>query len=89
MYGSNVFYERHRHRYEVNPEYREKLLDEEFIFSGIHPETNVAEICEVKNHPFYLGVQYHPEFTTRVLNSNPLFDNFILTIKKMHKKTTH
>ncbi|WP_322961881.1 CTP synthase [Mycoplasmopsis cynos] len=89
IYGSNVFYERHRHRYEVNPEYREKLLDEEFIFSGIHPETNVAEICEVKNHPFYLGVQYHPEFTTRVLNSNPLFDNFILTIKKMHKKTTH
>ncbi|WP_117275053.1 CTP synthase [Mycoplasmopsis edwardii] len=83
IYGSNIFYERHRHRYEINPEYRNKLEDNEFKFSGVHPETGVAEICEVKNHPFYLGVQYHPEFTTRVLTSNPLFDKFISVVKNI------
>ncbi|VEU75251.1 CTP synthetase [Mycoplasmopsis maculosa] len=81
IYGNEIFYERHRHRYEVNPKYREKLQDDNFIFSGVHPETNVAEICELKNHKFYLGVQYHPEFTTRVLTSNPLFDSFLKSLK--------
>ncbi|WP_429978790.1 glutamine amidotransferase-related protein, partial [Mycoplasmopsis bovis] len=57
--------------------YRTLLEDDEFTFSVIHPDLNVAEICEVKNHPFYLGVQYHPEFTTQVLKSNPLFDSFL------------
>ncbi|MBZ4204166.1 CTP synthase [Mycoplasma tauri] len=78
IYGTNVFYERHRHRYEIAKEYRHSLEDENFIFSGVHPELKVAEICELKNgHPFYLGVQYHPEFTTRVIKSNPLFDEFL------------
>ncbi len=77
IYGKAVFYERHRHRYEVTDKYRTLLEDDEFTFSGIHPDLNVAEICEVKNHPFYLGVQYHPEFTTQVLKSNPLFDSFL------------
>lgn len=77
IYGKAVFYERHRHRYEVTEKYRTLLEDDEFTFSGIHPDLNVAEICEVKNHPFYLGVQYHPEFTTQVLKSNPLFDSFL------------
>ncbi|AKF41067.1 CTP synthetase [Mycoplasmopsis canis] len=82
IYGNEIFYERHRHRYEVNPIYRNTLEDENFSFSGVHPETGVAEICEVSDHPFYLGVQYHPEFTTRVLKSNPLFDSFITAVKK-------
>ncbi|WP_029608957.1 CTP synthase [Mycoplasma simbae] len=77
IYGSDVIYERHRHRYEIADKYRKSLEDDEFVFSGIHPELKVAEICEVKNHPFYLGVQYHPEFTTRVIKSNPLFDKFL------------
>ncbi|MBU4691570.1 CTP synthase [Mycoplasma sp. ES3225-GEN-MYC] len=77
IYGQEIFYERHRHRYEIADKYRHSLEDDEFIFSGIHPELKVAEICEVKNHPFYLGVQYHPEFTTRVLKSNPLFNEFL------------
>ncbi|NEU02853.1 CTP synthetase, partial [Escherichia coli] len=63
--------------YEVTDKYRVLLEDKDFVFSGTHPELNVAEICEVKNHPFYLGVQYHPEFTTQVLRSNPLFDTFL------------
>lgn len=77
IYGSEVFYERHRHRYEVNPLYRESLEKNGFIFSGIHPENKVAEICEYGHNNFYLGVQYHPEFSTSVLNSNPLFDKFL------------
>ncbi|BAP01169.1 CTP synthase (UTP-ammonia ligase) [Mycoplasmopsis californica HAZ160_1] len=77
IYGSEIFYERHRHRYEIADKYRHNLEDEEFKFSGIHPELKVAEICELKNHPFYLGVQYHPEFSTRVIKSNPLFDSFL------------
>ncbi|QBF34697.1 CTP synthase [Mycoplasmopsis phocirhinis] len=77
IYGDNIFYERHRHRYEVSDKYRNSLEDTYFKFSGIHPDLKVAEICEVKNHPFYLGVQYHPEFSTRVVKSNPLFDFFL------------
>ncbi|VEU77935.1 CTP synthase [Mycoplasmopsis columbinasalis] len=81
IYGDQVFFQRHRHRYEVAPQFRESLQDENFVFSGSKPASkNVAEICELKNHPFYLGVQYHPEFTTRVLTSNPLFDSFIQAV---------
>ncbi|MCS4536776.1 CTP synthase [Mycoplasma sp. CSL7475-4] len=82
IYGDKIFYERHRHRYEIADKYRHSLEDNEFKFSGIHPDLKVAEICEVKNHPFYLGVQYHPEFTTRVVNSNPLFDSFLKAVWK-------
>lgn len=85
IYGNDIFNARHRHRYEVAVEYREKLQDDEFSFSGRHPETDNAEICELKNHPFYVGVQYHPEFSTRVLSSNPLFDEFIKSTKKIKR----
>ncbi|BAW18092.1 CTP synthase [Mycoplasmopsis bovigenitalium] len=85
IYGKDVFYERHRHRYEIADKYRNSLEDNEFIFSGIHPELKVAEICEIKNHPFYLGVQYHPEFTTRVIKSNPLFDEFLKAVYENKK----
>ncbi|QSF13933.1 CTP synthase [Mycoplasma sp. Mirounga ES2805-ORL] len=82
IYGKNIFQARHRHRYEIADEFKNILEDNEFIFSGRHPKLNVAEICEVKNHPFYVGVQYHPEFSTGVVKSNPLFDNFFQTIIK-------
>ncbi|VDR41684.1 CTP synthetase [Mycoplasmopsis caviae] len=85
IYGNKVFYERHRHRYEISPQYVDKLQDDEFVFSATHPSRRVAEICEVKKHPFYLGVQYHPEFSTRVLASNPLFDHFFKAIIKNKK----
>ena len=52
-------------------------------FSGTNPKTNLVEIVELKGHPFYIGVQYHPEFTTTIINSNPLFDAFIKSIKKI------
>ncbi|WP_036456744.1 CTP synthase [Mycoplasmopsis lipofaciens] len=86
IYGNDIFYERHRHRYEVNHDFLNKLQTNDFIFSGYKPDENVAEICEVKNHPFFLGVQYHPEFTTRVLTSNKLFDSYLKSIIKNNNK---
>ncbi|RMA78997.1 CTP synthase [Metamycoplasma subdolum] len=77
IYGNQNFFARHRHRFEISKHYIETLQDEEFIFSGYNPKNWNAEICEVKSHPFYIGVQYHPEFSTSVLKSNPLFDEFL------------
>ena len=85
IYGEDIFYARHRHRYEVAKEYVDKIEDNNFVFSGLNPSNKNCEICEYKNHPFFLGVQYHPEFSTRVLSSNPLFDNFLKAIIKNKK----
>jgi CTP synthase len=69
--------ERHRHRYEVNNKYREALEKKGLIFSGINPTANLVEIIELKNHPFFLATQFHPEFKSRPLNPHPLFKEFI------------
>lgn len=69
--------ERHRHRYEVNNKYRELLEKKGLIFSGINPIANLVEIIELKNHPFFLATQFHPEFKSRPLNPHPLFKEFI------------
>lgn len=82
IYKQDIISARHRHRYEINPKYVDQLSDNNFIFSGVNPKTHLVEIAEVKNHPFYLGVQYHPEFSTTVIQSNPLFDAFIKSIIK-------
>ncbi|QJG67091.1 CTP synthase [Mycoplasma phocoenae] len=82
IYKEQLISERHRHRYEISPNYRSKIEDEEFIFSGQEPNSKLAEICELKNHSFYVGVQYHPEFNARPLRPHPLFNEFIKTIKK-------
>ncbi len=77
IYNADHAFERHRHRYEVNPEYVSKLEDAEFQFSGFDEKTNLAEVCEVKGKKFFFGVQYHPEFTARPLKDNPIFTNFL------------
>ncbi|MCP4336656.1 MAG: CTP synthase [Mycoplasma sp.] len=82
IYGSNEVFERHRHRYEVNSKYIDQIEDDKFSFSGYDKETNLVEICELKDKKFYLGVQYHPEFTARPLKPNPLFSAFIEAIIK-------
>lgn len=69
--------ERHRHRYEFNNEYKEQLEGKGFIFSGINPESNLVEIIEYPDHPFYIGVQYHPEFKSRPFKPHPIFEEFI------------
>lgn len=74
--------ERHRHRYEFNNEYREKLEAKGLVVSGTTPDNQLVEIIELKNHPFFIGTQFHPEFKSRPLNPHPLFVEFIRATKK-------
>ncbi len=76
-YGTRLITERHRHRYEVNNDYRDLLEKEGLVFSGINPERNLIEIIELKDHPFFLGTQFHPELKSRPLRPHPLFKAFI------------
>jgi len=77
IYNKNVISERHRHRYELNNKYLDKLNKSELIPSGINPETNLVEIIEHKDHPWFIGVQFHPEYSSTVLVPHPLFKSFI------------
>jgi len=72
-----IIYERHRHRYEFNNDYRKKFSEAGFVFSGINPQKNLVEIAEIKDHPFMLGTQFHPEFQSRPLRPHPLFREFV------------
>lgn len=76
-YGKGMISERHRHRYELNNDYRDLLTSKGLIVSGINPEKDLVEIIELKNHPFFLAVQFHPELKSRPLNPHPLFKEFI------------
>jgi len=69
--------ERHRHRYELNNEFREVLERKGLVMAGINPEKNLIEIIELKNHPFFVATQFHPEFKSRPLLPHPLFREFI------------
>jgi len=75
--GSLLIQERHRHRYEVNNEFRKDLEKKGLVLSGINPERDLVEIVELKNHPFFVGTQFHPEFKSRPLDPHPLFREFI------------
>ena len=76
-YGCSLVSERHRHRYELNNEFREILIKGGLVTAGINPERQLVEIVEIKNHPFFVGVQFHPEFKSRPLRPHPLFKEFI------------
>ncbi len=86
-YGKDVIIERHRHRYEVNPEYVERLRAGGAIFSGTSPDGRLMEIMELpkEKHPFFVGVQFHPEFHARPLAPHPIFRAFIEASKKNRK----
>ena len=79
-YGCINIQERHRHRYELNNDFREILEKKGLIVSGINPKRNLVEIIELKNHPFFVAVQFHPEFKSRPLRSHPLFRDFLKAI---------
>jgi len=81
-YGSSFIAERHRHRYELNNEFREVLEQKGMVMAGICPEKDLVEIIELKNHPFFLGTQFHPEYKSRPLRPHPLFREFIRTCLK-------
>ncbi len=76
-YNCNNISERHRHRYEFNNDYREVLSEKGLILSGLSPDENLVETVEIKDHPFYIGVQFHPEFKSRPNRPHPLFKGFI------------
>ncbi|MGB9743608.1 MAG: CTP synthase [Minisyncoccales bacterium] len=85
--GDILIRERHRHRYELNNEFRKKLMASGLIISGINPERNLAEIIEINDHPFFIGVQFHPEFKSKPLNPHPLFREFIrAALRSNHMK---
>jgi CTP synthase len=77
IYGTAQISERHRHRYEFNGKYLEALQNAGLKASGTNPETGLVEIVEIENHPFFIGVQYHPEYKSTVANPHPLFVSFV------------
>jgi CTP synthase len=76
-YRKSEITERHRHRYEVNNHYREILKERGLVFSGVNPELNLVEMIEIKNHPWFLACQFHPEFKSKPFSPHPLFVGFI------------
>lgn len=77
LYGKTKISERHRHRYEVNINYSEKLEKAGLIFSGLSPSAHLPEIVELKDHPWFIGVQFHPEFKSRPFSPHPIFSGFV------------
>ena len=77
IYGANEISERHRHRYEVNNDYREKLTQNGLVLSGLSPNEDLVEMVELNNHPWFIGCQFHPEFKSRPVSPHPLFTSFI------------
>ena len=77
IYSDEVIYERHRHRYEVNNKYRDKLVENGLIIGGVSPDNNLVEMIEIKDHPYFVASQFHPEFKSRPWEPAPLFNDFI------------
>jgi len=76
-YGKKEISERHRHRYEVNNDYRDKLAEKGLVFSGLSPDGNLVEMVEIPEHPWFIGCQFHPEFKSKPMSPHPLFRDFI------------
>lgn len=85
VYGSNSIMERHRHRYEFNNEYKTDIEAAGMIATGLNPETGLVEIIEIPDHPWFVGVQYHPEYKSTVANPHPLFVAFVRAAYKYSK----
>ncbi len=77
IYGKDMVYERHRHRYEFNNAFREAFESKGMVFSGLSPDGRLVEIMELKDHPWYMGCQFHPEFKSKPFQAHPLFKDFI------------
>jgi CTP synthase len=77
IYGETVVSERHRHRFEFNPEFRKEFDNSDFVCSGTSPDGRLVEFVELRNHPFWIGTQAHPELKSRPTKPAPLFDAFI------------
>jgi CTP synthase len=87
IYKSNLINERHRHRYEVNKKLKLKFEKKGLIFSGLSPDGSLPETIELENHPWFIGVQFHPEFKSRPFAPHPLFSSFIKAAKNNSENT--
>ncbi len=85
VYGKTTIEERHRHRYEVDIKYREQLEAHGLIFSGMSPDGRLPEIVEVRDHPWFIGVQFHPELKSKPFAPHPLFREFVRAAKDMSR----
>ncbi|MEO1460551.1 MAG: gamma-glutamyl-gamma-aminobutyrate hydrolase family protein, partial [Pseudomonadota bacterium] len=85
VYDATVIEERHRHRYEVDIKYREKLEEAGLSFSGMSPDGRLPEIVERPDHPWFIGVQFHPELKSKPLDPHPLFDDFVRAAVKQSR----
>lgn len=77
IYKDEIVYERHRHRYEFNNQYRDKFVEGGMVLSGLSPDERMVEVIELPNHPWFIGVQFHPEFKSRPTRCHPLFEDFV------------
>jgi CTP synthase len=82
IYGKDEISERHRHRFEVNNAYRDQLMQKGLVFSGLSPDSQLVEMIEIKEHPFFVGCQFHPEFLSRPLEPHPMFLAFVDAARK-------
>jgi CTP synthase len=85
IYGCTEISERHRHRYEVNTAYRAELEEAGVSFSGMSPDGLLPETIEIPDHPWFIGVQYHPELKSRPFDPHPLFASFIAAAKEQSR----
>jgi CTP synthase len=77
LYGSAEIRERHRHRYEFNLKYREQMEEKGFVISGTSPDGTLVELIELRDHPWFLACQFHPEFQSKPNKPHPLFKGFL------------
>ena len=85
-YGATDIQERHRHRYEFNNKYRDQLAKQGLVFSGVCPGRDLVEIVELKDHPWFVACQFHPEFQSTALKPHPLFREFVAGAVKCRDK---
>ena len=86
VYGEDLIYERHRHRWEFNNKYRKELTDAGLVISGTSPADRLVEIVEAPDHPWFVGCQFHPEFKSRPTKAHPLFKGLIKTALELKEK---
>ena len=87
-YGETMISERHRHRYEFNNDYLEEFKKHGMKVTGVNPDTNLVEVVEVENHPWYVASQYHPEYKSTVAKPHPMFVGFVKAMLEYHDKNT-
>ena len=84
LYQSSMIYERHRHRYEVNNDYRDELTAHGMMLAGTSPDNHIVEMIELPDHPWFVAAQFHPEFKSRPNRPHPLFRGFVTAAAKRH-----